>query len=318
MATTVRPLAGDARTADHPLRRRLARLRRRLRLVATARGVGWLVALVLTVALVTGLLDYQVHLPGLVRAGVLVGLLAGAVAVVLRYLLVPLAEPADDLSLALRIEDRYPLLNDASGDHRRVPRPDAAAGGRVGEHAREAVRRTLTRVEGLDFGRVVDEARLGLAVLLALGDRGDRGRRRCRRAAPGGGRRRPARHALRRRRLAEEDVDPLSTRSPGGSASQQGVSRYWHPERGGAAGGDAGAASRGVPAAAADVRGPAGRAAFAVHLKPDEVQRSFAFQVHAGDADDRRDCGRGAAVAHPGAARRPAVAAGAGGCATLH
>lgn len=170
MAISYRPQAGgadDAR-ADHPLRRRLARLRRRLRLVATARGVGWLLGLVLAVVLVTGILDYQFHLPGLVRALVLVGLLAGAAALFVRSLLLPLAEPVDDLALALRIEDRYPLLNDALAttvaflDRTRPPEGESAS------MRREAVRRTLARVEGLDFSRVVDARGVGWAVMLAV------------------------------------------------------------------------------------------------------------------------------------------------------
>src|SRR5487761_128927 len=95
------------------LRQRLAALRRRLRVVATVRGAGLLLTVVLAAAVVAGLLDWRWHLPALVRAIVLVGTLAGGILIAYRYLFSPLSAPSDDLSLALRVEEQYPALNDA-------------------------------------------------------------------------------------------------------------------------------------------------------------------------------------------------------------
>src|SRR5262249_57654141 len=103
------PCAADR----NPPRRRFAALRRRLRFVVTVRGVGWLLTLLLFAAAGAGFLDWLWRLPALVRAVVLVGTLAGAGLVAYRMLLRPLATRADDLALALRIEERYPSLNDA-------------------------------------------------------------------------------------------------------------------------------------------------------------------------------------------------------------
>ncbi|MCI0354117.1 MAG: hypothetical protein L0099_03620, partial [Acidobacteria bacterium] len=97
----------------NPLRHRLAGLRRRLRFVVTFRGACWLGSLLCFAVVLAGLLDWRVHLPGAVRAVVLAGTLGGAGYVLLRYLVRPLAAPADDLALALRVEARYPELNDA-------------------------------------------------------------------------------------------------------------------------------------------------------------------------------------------------------------
>ena len=97
----------------NPLQIRLAALRRRLRLVVTFRGVAALVALVLLVLVLGGLLDWRVHLPDLVRALILAGTLGGAGYVAYCHLIRPLWTNADDLSLALRVEERYPVLNDA-------------------------------------------------------------------------------------------------------------------------------------------------------------------------------------------------------------
>src|SRR5262245_37115032 len=114
------PVGARPRTAPPPaipvgtdLKQRLAALRRRLRFVATFRGGAWLTAVVLSVLLVAGALDWLFALPPLVRGVILTGLLTGAGLIVYRLLIVPLSKPADDLSLALRVEERFPSLNDA-------------------------------------------------------------------------------------------------------------------------------------------------------------------------------------------------------------
>ena len=150
-----------------PLRRRLASLRRRLRLTASFRGLSWLLTAVLATFLVAGLLDWRLHLPGLVRAFVLTGLLAGAGVIVHRLLVRPLSSPVDDLSLALRVEERYPGLNDALAstvqfleiDQARSqtgPGQEAPPEGQSPSMRREAVRRTLGKTDGIDFNRVVE------------------------------------------------------------------------------------------------------------------------------------------------------------------
>ena len=99
----------------NPLQLRLAALRRRLRLVVTFRGVALVLVILLLAAVATGLLDWRLpgHLPSLVRAILLVGTLALGGTLAYRYLLRPLWANADDLSLALRVESRYPTLNDS-------------------------------------------------------------------------------------------------------------------------------------------------------------------------------------------------------------
>jgi hypothetical protein len=73
---------------------------------------------VLLAALWAGLVDWSFYrlggdLPSLVRAVILVTGLSLTGLIAYRLLLAPLAARADDLSLALRIEARYPALNDA-------------------------------------------------------------------------------------------------------------------------------------------------------------------------------------------------------------
>src|SRR3712207_320082 len=108
MATTAPRITDSA-----ALLRRLAGLRRRGRAVALLRGAGWLVAVVPGGVVLAGLLDWRLHLPDLARAGLLVATLAAGGYVLVRHLLGPLTTPDDDLSLALRLEEASPGLNDA-------------------------------------------------------------------------------------------------------------------------------------------------------------------------------------------------------------
>src|SRR5947199_8599916 len=95
-----------------PLPQRLAALRWRLRLLVSVRGVSCCLALLLLMGAAAGLLDWRLRLPPLMRGVILAVTLAGAGLLALRYLLLPLSAPADDLALALRIEQRFPYLND--------------------------------------------------------------------------------------------------------------------------------------------------------------------------------------------------------------
>src|SRR5438105_4645498 len=97
----------------NPLQMRLASLRRRMRIVISFRGVCWLATLLLLASAGVGWLDWRVHLPAFIRALLLCGALAGLVAVLYRHLIVPLWGRTDDLSLALRVEQFYPELNDS-------------------------------------------------------------------------------------------------------------------------------------------------------------------------------------------------------------
>ncbi len=139
------------------LRQRLAALRRRMRLVATVRGAGLLLTVWLATAAVAGLIDWRWHLPALVRAVVLVGTLVGGIIVAYRYLFRPLSGPSDDLSLALRVEEEYPALNDALASTVQFLERGTATESSSAALEREAVKRALARASGCDFGKVVNQ-----------------------------------------------------------------------------------------------------------------------------------------------------------------
>jgi hypothetical protein len=139
------------------LHQRLAGVRRRLRLVVLWRGLGRLLSVALLLVLTAGLLDWYWHLPSLVRAVFLVGGLVGGGVIAYRSLLQPLAAKADDLTLALRIEERYPALNDClASTVEFLNQPDDSETFGSPSLRREAVRRSLRRFQGCDFNEVID------------------------------------------------------------------------------------------------------------------------------------------------------------------
>jgi hypothetical protein len=155
------------------LRQRFGWLRRRLRAVSVFRGTSYLLVLVLSVAVLTGVLDWRFHLPDLIRGLVLVGILTAGALSAYRHLLRPLSARADDLSLALRIEDRYPILNDSLASTVEFLDREGRPEGESSALEREAVRRALGRVNSFDFGKIIDTrglrwAGLGAGAALAL------------------------------------------------------------------------------------------------------------------------------------------------------
>src|SRR5262249_27945552 len=159
----------------NPVHARLAALRRRLRFVVTFRGACWLASVVLMGGLLAGLVDWQFHLPSLVRAVLLVGTLTAGGVVAYRALLRPLLLRADDLSLALRVEEAYPDLNDSLASAVQFLE-QSRSGTRAPSTSLEssilrleAVRRTMRLLDGVDFNRAVSSRGVGRAGLSMIG-----------------------------------------------------------------------------------------------------------------------------------------------------
>jgi len=150
----------------NPFTRRLAALRRRLRFVAIVHGTSCLAVLVLLLLLLEGLLDYALHLPGVVRAFFLVAALAGGGAVAFVYLIKPLGRRDDDLSLALQVEQEFPELNDCLAST--VQFLEKPGDGQSDAMCQAAVRQALSRTAECDFNRIVKARGLRLAALLAV------------------------------------------------------------------------------------------------------------------------------------------------------
>jgi hypothetical protein len=148
------------------LRQRLAALRRRMRRTAILRGVSWLLLSTAVLAVAACCLDSFVPLPSLARAAILVAWLVGSGLLGWFFLARPLSQRFDDLSLALRIEQRFPALNDALASTVQFLEAPLVEGDSASLR-REAVKRALGRAEGCDFNRVVDARGLRSAVALA-------------------------------------------------------------------------------------------------------------------------------------------------------
>jgi hypothetical protein len=142
----------------NPLLSRLASLRRKVRLLDGWQGVCALLGLVVGAVLVAGMLDWFVQLPSLVRGLLLVGILAGAGMVAYRFLFRPLSSPCDNLTLALRVEEAFPELNDALGStvqflSESADAPGAAASSQ--DMRKKAVQQATAKAEQYDFSRII-------------------------------------------------------------------------------------------------------------------------------------------------------------------
>ncbi|MBX6312506.1 MAG: DUF4175 domain-containing protein [Isosphaeraceae bacterium] len=163
-----------------PLEARIAALRGRVRRLLALHGLSWVVAAGVLAVIVAGLADWIVpgHLASEVRLVLLVGILGLVGWLTARYVIRPLVVRFRDLDIALRIEQRWPGLNDrltstvqflalaGQGDR------DDLFGSKA---LREAtIEQTLKETEAIDFREVVDpkparRALLSAAVAIGLG-----------------------------------------------------------------------------------------------------------------------------------------------------
>jgi hypothetical protein len=151
----------------NPLRTRLAAVRFRLRSVTLIRGLSCAIALLLAIAVVACSLDCWIHLPAVVRAFFLVAALAGSGVVVHALVLRPLLLRNDDFSLALRIEHRYPILNDALASTVQFLDQSGRSSGESSSMRLEATRRTFALIKHCDFNTIVDSRGIRSSVGLA-------------------------------------------------------------------------------------------------------------------------------------------------------
>src|SRR5205823_9351412 len=132
-------------------------------------------AVLLACVCAAGLFDFAVYRLlkvetwSLLRAVFLVATLALTGGVAYRLLWRPLALRTDDLSLALRVEQQYPVLNDALASTVQFLQQKEGTPGVSPVLKREAVQRAMRLAQGCDFNKAVDTRGAGQASLVLLG-----------------------------------------------------------------------------------------------------------------------------------------------------
>jgi hypothetical protein len=151
------------------LESRINTLRSQVRRLLALHGLSRVVGLIIPTVIVLGLADWLIHLDSIVRLAALVGLGVLGAWLLLRYVLTPLLVRFQDLDIALRIEERWPGLNDRLASTVQFLRM-AKGDDRFGSPAlREAtVQQTLAETESIDFRQAIDSKPALRAVGLAL------------------------------------------------------------------------------------------------------------------------------------------------------
>ena len=164
-----------------PIEARIAALRNQVRRVLALHGASLVVVGVVAAICAATLSDRLANLVPEVRLVLLVSIIALALWLTLQRVVLPLVVRFADLDIALRIEERWPGLNDrlaSTIQFLRVDRDPSTTGdltGRGSQALREAtVEQTRAEVESIDFRQAIDprpaRKALGWAVLaLALG-----------------------------------------------------------------------------------------------------------------------------------------------------
>lgn len=143
---------------SHPIEQKISVLRSRVRRLVAVHGLSWIVALVVGAVIVLGVADYLVRFrdPGL-RVICSLLLLAAVVWTCYRYLYLPLFVRLSEVDLALRVQRRFPALEDrlvSSVEFLKQSEDDPVAGSAALRRA--VVAQTTAETEQLDFCEVLD------------------------------------------------------------------------------------------------------------------------------------------------------------------
>jgi hypothetical protein len=136
-------------------------------------GLSWVTFGLILAVIAAGLADWLIHLAPEVRLVTLLGVIALGGWLTLRYVLAPLVVRFDDLDLGLKIERRWPGLNDRLSSTLEFLESRKAGDDDEDRHGsrqlREAtVEQTLKETESIDFREVVDPQPARKALALAV------------------------------------------------------------------------------------------------------------------------------------------------------
>lgn len=154
----------------HPISQRLHELRGRVWRLRLAYGLGWCIAIGVTAVLACGWADFWLHFQDRgIRVLSLIGLVAVVAAAAHRFLYRTLRASPGDLSLARRVQDRFPELGDRlenAVDFLTRSDNDDTAGALALRQA--TIDDAAKRINPLDFEQVVDPRPMRRAIAATL------------------------------------------------------------------------------------------------------------------------------------------------------
>ena len=140
-----------------PIEARIAALRGQVRRLLALHGTSRLALGLASAVLVAGLADWMFRLVPEVRLVLLIGVISLGAWLLIRRVVLPLVVRFADLDIALRIEDRWPGLNDrlaSTVQFLRQSRDDDRLGSQALRDA--TIEQTRREVEGIDFRQAAD------------------------------------------------------------------------------------------------------------------------------------------------------------------
>ncbi len=150
------------------LESRIRGLRGSLRRLLALYGLSWVLGLVVPLIILAGLGDWLFHLDSVIRAAVLASLVGVALYMGYRRILRPLFVRFADLDMAMRIEERWPGLNDRLASTIQFVRLDANDERHGSPAMREAtVRQAMEEASAIDFRQVIEPKPVLQAIGLA-------------------------------------------------------------------------------------------------------------------------------------------------------
>jgi hypothetical protein len=152
------------------LESRIRALRGSLRRLLALHGCSWVLGLIVPLVILAGFLDWLFQLDSMIRAALLAALVGTALYLGYRRVLRPLFVRFADLDIAMRIEERWPGLNDRLASTIQFVRLDAKDE-RHGSPALRAatVRQAVEEVSSIDFREVIEPKPVIWALAAAAG-----------------------------------------------------------------------------------------------------------------------------------------------------
>ncbi len=152
------------------LESRIGALRASLRRLLALHGLSWVLGLTLPLLIVAGFADWLFHLDSVIRAVILAGVIGTVLFLIHGRVLRPLFVRFADLDIAMRIEERWPGLNDRLASTIQFLRMDSGDDRYGSAELREAtVRQAIEETSGIDFRQVIEPRPVVRALGLAVG-----------------------------------------------------------------------------------------------------------------------------------------------------